>query len=462
MTSEDEYFDFQERRYDRRRSSNRPRRRGSATSRRRRRYDDGYIAQKSRRAKAWYNRNVPRLMAAGMFLFLLAYEVVILKGPLTDKELVPTRDSSLSNSVIAHASVSHPRDPLLQEDDEESPSNATRKRAAPSQPPPTTSSAPKSKPRTPVSIESGATTADRVRAAANALPADENTDADETDPPPYRPLRKHKRPSAHTESVKVAKRKKPSPASALSLESQAADVDDDLDDDPDVEVKKSSASSKSRSSSRSSSRAPSTSSRSKGASSATDADIDANPPIARKHGKIGEGGAEPGAGENFWQWFQENKGSEKGAVSNTINCPKENKRLCEMVYKYLRKYKIRCIFDASCAVNVDWMPEILQKAGNELWGFKYYCGVTDAEKMVTAKEKLSSLNFVEFVPDHWWRDGFPEDTELLFAWDTLPHIAYGRVWNFFVKAKKQEIKYILVDNYPGIMNDPVSQSFFFY
>lgn len=399
-------------------------------------------------------------MVACIFLFLLAYEVVILKGPLTDKKLATTTDSSISNSVTAHASVHLHRDQLQEDDDEGSLPKPPLTPAAPSNPPPSPSHASMSKPRTPVSFESGTTTADRVRAAAKALPADENAD-----PPPYRPLRKHKRPPLGIKSVKVLKERKPVPASALHLESQAADADDDdPDDDPDIKGKPSASSKKSRSSSRSSSRtSPSARpSRLKSASSEknADADIDADPPKTRNGGKIGEGGAEPGAGQNFWQWFQDNKGSEKGAVSNAITCPEENKRLCQMFYKYLRKYKIRCIFDASCAVNVEWMPEILQKAGNELWGFKYYCSVTDEAKMATAKEKLSSLNFVEFIPDHWWRDGFPDDTELLFAWDTLPHIAYGRVWNFFVKAKKQEIKYILVDNYPGIMNDPVSQQLF--
>lgn len=184
---------------------------------------------------------------------------------------------------------------------------------------------------------------------------------------------------------------------------------------------------------------------------------DVEPPKPRVRSKVREGGgAEPGAGENFWQWFQETKGSEKKDVSNSVSCPEENMRLCLMFYKYIRKYKIRTIFDVSCGKNVHWMPDILKKVANELWGFKYYCGETDADALATAKEALGEQKFVEFVDDQWWRNGFPEDTELLFAWDTLPHIAYGRIWNFFVKARKQEIKYILVDNYPGILNDPVS------
>lgn len=168
-------------------------------------------------------------------------------------------------------------------------------------------------------------------------------------------------------------------------------------------------------------------------------------------------GADPGAGENFWNWFQETKGSEKEGVSSAISCPEESsKRLCIMFYKYVRKYKIRSIYDISCVKNLPWMPEILKKVGGELWGFKYHCSALDDDGMSTAKQKLSSFAFVEFVSDPWWRKGFPQDPELLFAWDTLPHIAYGRVWNFFVKAKTQKIKFILVDNYPALPNDPVS------
>jgi len=179
------------------------------------------------------------------------------------------------------------------------------------------------------------------------------------------------------------------------------------------------------------------------------------PPKPKAHPKVGEGGSSPGSGENFWEWFQETKGGEKGKIANSIKCDADYKRLCEMFYKYLRKYKIRTIFDASCVKNVDWMPEILHKAGNELWGFKYYCSVPDDNDMDPTKEKLEKLSFVAYTTEEWWKSGFPEDTELLFAWDTLPHIAYGRVWNFFVHAKKQKLKYVLIDNYPGILNDPV-------
>lgn len=169
-----------------------------------------------------------------------------------------------------------------------------------------------------------------------------------------------------------------------------------------------------------------------------------------------EKGAEPGAGENFWNWFQEAKGSETTGASKSLACPEDHKRLCQMLYKYLRKYKIRRIFDVSCEKNYEWMGDILKKVGNELWGFKYYCSLWSGEKAPEARRILGGLPFVEFDDAKWWRAGFASDTELLFAWDTLAHLAYGRVWNFFVKARKQDIKYILVDNYPGILNDPVS------
>lgn len=276
----------------------------------------------------------------------------------------------------------------------------------------------------PVSPRDGETTAERIKAALEPLKEDKET-------PPYRPLKKN----THSDSLSgTSSKSKREPVKASDIEYQAADADET----------ESSEKGKSNTSNYS--------------SSSGKQDVD--PPKQRKSLKRKEGGAEPGAGENFWQWFQETKGSEAGSSSKNLDCSADTLRLCQMFYKYLRKYKIRTVFDASCATNLNWLPAVLSKAGNELWGFKYYCSATDNEKMENSKQKLSKLSFIEYIGDEWWRDGFPEDTELLFAWDILPHVAYGRVWNFFVKAKKQDIKYILVDNYPGILNDPVSESSF--
>jgi hypothetical protein len=104
--------------------------------------------------------------------------------------------------------------------------------------------------------------------------------------------------------------------------------------------------------------------------------------------------------------------------------------------------------------NIGWMPIILNKIGNELWGFKYHCSEHVIAELAEAKSALKEFKFVEFDDRMWWKDGFPSDVELVFAWDVLPHIAYGRVWSFFVHARKQEVTYILVDNYPGMTNDP--------
>lgn len=377
-----------------------------------------------------------------MFFFLLGYEVLILKGPLTiaGKERPanypssrPVRLTSAERSLTTSQQI-----PL-----EHNPLNPNTQPGRKHNDHLVKTSEKKIEQQPPISLDGGKTVAERVKAASKPKYSKQTADS-----PPYRPLKKHRRQVEKRDSVKVLKAREPRPASALTLETRPADADDEGDpEDPDVSQKK--ASSRGKESSRPSGR------ENKARKRDSDADVDLNPPTARKHSKLGEGGAEPGAGENFWQWFQETKGSEKGSVSGSISCPDETKRLCQMTYKYLRKYKIRTIFDASCAKNADWMPEVLRKSGNELWGFKYYCSVPKDEQLDFVKEKFASLNFVEYAPDVWWRDGYPDDTELLFAWDTLPHIAYGRVWNFFVMAKKQDIKYILVDNYPGMTNDPV-------
>lgn len=169
--------------------------------------------------------------------------------------------------------------------------------------------------------------------------------------------------------------------------------------------------------------------------------------------KAPDGGAEPGSKESFWKWFQDSKETE-GTGASSIECPEDNQKLCQMFYKFVRKYKIRSIYDVSCAKNLDWIHVPLKKVSNELWGFKYHCGEPVAEKLQEAKDKLSEFSFVEYDGRQWWKAGFPEEIELLFAWDTLAHTAFGRVWSFFVHSRKQDIKWLLVDNYPALTNDP--------
>lgn len=168
-------------------------------------------------------------------------------------------------------------------------------------------------------------------------------------------------------------------------------------------------------------------------------------------------GSTPGQDENFWKWFQQTKGAEHKDASKAVECPEDNHRLCETFYKYLRKYKIRTVLDAGCGTNTDWMPTVLKQVGSELWGFRYYCmntGPEAEEGTERAKGALSEFPFVEFVPSEWWVGGFPDGLDLVFAWDVLPHTAYGRVWSFFMLARKHAVRYLLFDNYPGLLNNP--------
>lgn len=168
-------------------------------------------------------------------------------------------------------------------------------------------------------------------------------------------------------------------------------------------------------------------------------------------------GSTPGHDENFWKWFQQTKGAEHKDASKAVECPEDNHRLCETFYKYLRKYKIRTVLDANCGTNSDWMPTVLKQVGSELWGFRYYCmntGPEADEGTERAKAALSEFPFVEFVPTEWWVGGFPDGLDLVFGWDVLPHTAYGRVWSFFMLARKHAVRYLLFDNYPGLLNNP--------
>lgn len=103
------------------------------------------------------------------------------------------------------------------------------------------------------------------------------------------------------------------------------------------------------------------------------------------------------------------------------------------------------------------MPTVLKQVGSELWGFRYYCmnaGPEADEGTERAKAALSEFPFVEFVPTEWWVGGFPDGLDLVFGWDVLPHTAYGRVWSFFMLARKHAVRYLLFDNYPGLLNNP--------
>ena len=163
--------------------------------------------------------------------------------------------------------------------------------------------------------------------------------------------------------------------------------------------------------------------------------------------------------DTFWKWFQDSKKNE-GKGASTVSCPDDYKRLCQMFYKILKKHKIRKVFDISCVKNLRWMPSILSKVSNELWGFEYHCNDADDGEIQKAKMVLQDFSFAQFHTRQWWKSGFPETLDLVFAWDVLSHTAYGRVWSFFVHVRKQRVKYTLFDNYPGIMNDPSPKRYF--
>lgn len=429
MSSEDDDF-YQERasrRYETR-SSSRPRRRNSNSLRRRsRRYTAIDAFDKSRRGKFWYNLSAARFVAMCIFASLVAYEVFILRAPLAADANTPSPKPRIFVSPTkVHTSISA----NTKSDTVSGPSaNTVTPPARSIHPAPVPPAIPAQLVAPPnsaayiapvTSIRSRSEPVFSQRRPVTDVPADSDADGESsTKPhnlrPKFRPLMRRSRAGVTvTSDEKIVAQ---SPASALNIKVSSGTL-------------------------------PSKVSSSASALASTESD-DGNAAKEKK-------GADPGAGENFWKWFQETKGSDNEKVATALNCPEDYQRLCSMFYKYLRKYKIRSVFDVSCTKNLDWMPDILRKAGGELWGFKYYCSAVDDQGMTDAKTKLASIPFVEFSSDQWWRSGFPNKAELLFGWDTLPHIAFGRIWNFFVKARMSDIKYILVDNYPSIQNDPVS------
>lgn len=468
MSSDDDEYYYKlrrERRHEHRKPT-RPRRRSSVSSRRRSNYGDAYSHHRNRRPKSWYSYQAARLMATCVFVSLVGYEVFILKAPLTTNisTALPTFNSQNFRQTVQHPSTNAPSTIVANNPPTTVASAISVNKGFPTTQPipqkPAKPEAPSPPVVQPVSAITAAAIAATVPVPPSAVagkpmsdvPADVDADSDKisSGPASYSPLKRKRTSLLPPSSSGVTN----IPSSALRLGVSGA-PDENFTNVSDDKVPSNNSDTKqpiskpdfTTVSDKEPSSIPLTSQTVSEATKAAAGKPELN--------ESKSDGANPGAGENFWRWFQETKDDGKGTVSDTVNCPEENKRLCTMFYKYIRKYKIRSVYDVSCVKNLDWMPEILQKAGSELWGFKYYCSATDEEGMTKAKEKLSSVKFVDFVSELWWRQGFGQKPELLFAWDTLAHTAYGRVWHFFVKAKSQNIKYILVDNYPGILNDPV-------
>lgn len=426
MSSEE---DFYYRRHDRRNEDyGHFWKRNPGRTRRRRYENEDHYDAKSHRTRKSYGQNSGRWIAVFVFLFLLGYEMFILKGPLNigkseDSVQTPTRgrgspqhgtnrisdinmhaiysEQQLDNKDIMKTDISSPD--TQSRDNEDSFSNER---------------------------------------SENPL-QDTSAHAKE-----FHSISNSKIPSQLISRAKRSKRIK-SRGSTIRLTSKPADVEDI---EAEVRAPLSEISSGKISTNRIYRKG---NARLRKRTRIAADDMDSNTATGKRKKFVKQKKRSDGD-DSFWQWFQETKGSEKNGIADSIKCLDDNVRLCQMFYKYLRKYKIRTVFDVSCATNIGWMPEVIKKAASELWGFKYYCSLPFETDREMVKKKLADNKFVEFSLSEWWQEGYPDEIELLFAWDTLPHISYGRVWNFFVKARQQNVKFILVDNYPGILNDPVS------
>lgn len=484
MSSEDDYFvDLYERHAERK--GRRARRRGSGGSGQKadNRNGSGKSSRRSRRPRVWLIRRSIRVAGIFFVVLLAIYEFNLLMGSESKRSPSSRTDRLFESAADAGTPKAKKRSPVAVEVRKSNSTSGSGAKAAspPAKKPPSDEKPPpaaveKSIPEKKVETsEKEIDTSGGADAPADAPSASKEKKAPPppaavettTRPPPPPPPPTTERPRTTKaqvvapkapESIKGGKSESGSGKSEDDKSSSGGGKSDDLDDSaadsaPDI----------------SSVRGPSKKAKKKKAASDEDGGADDEEKPAPKKSAAGGGkppagapgngtdgggaGAQPGENENFWKWFQDSKGSE-GDKASAIECPKAHERLCQMFYKYLRKHKIRSIFDASCGKNLDWIKIPLHKVGNELWGFKYYCGEPNEEKMAVAKEALKEFGFVEFDDRQWWRAGFPEGVELLFAWDVLAHTAFGRVWSFFVNVRKQDIKWILVDNYPAIMNDP--------
>jgi hypothetical protein len=455
MNTDEEYYLGLYERHAEARAGRRNRRRISKISKRRikrrRGALDAYFNLKTRRYQLWLRQNYLRLLAIAILLFFGGYEIVALRDPLYYVKIPgPVHQSTLANRVMP------PPPPNVSSE-----TTALEKKRGESKGGSLQSTTPMTLTSQSQNSEPSLKDETKVNNPNQDVAKDESTtriasiSKDEEKRPRQNNVRKA---GSHTPTSSVKslpgqksleypnKQKTVAPPTVASKATLTEIISDEPADAEAPEAK---------------SRIPKSPPK---ISPSTNAHRSALPRMQSGHStrsKTGKAlssdpGTIPGANENFWKWFQDSKGAE-GAGASSVECPEESTRLCQMFYKFIRKYKIRTIYDVSCAKNLQWMPVILSKIGNEIWGFKYHCGEYDNEKLASAKISLKEFDFVEFDKRMWWKDGFPADIQLAFAWDVLPHTAYGRVWSFFVNARKYDITYILVDNYPGLSNDPSPQ-----
>eukprot|EP00186_Timspurckia_oligopyrenoides_P002295 CAMPEP_0182450276 /NCGR_PEP_ID=MMETSP1172-20130603/40139_1 /TAXON_ID=708627 /ORGANISM="Timspurckia oligopyrenoides, Strain CCMP3278" /LENGTH=593 /DNA_ID=CAMNT_0024647823 /DNA_START=55 /DNA_END=1836 /DNA_ORIENTATION=- len=166
---------------------------------------------------------------------------------------------------------------------------------------------------------------------------------------------------------------------------------------------------------------------------------------------------------DFLNWFKSQSEREQNATERgKIECPEKHPDgiLCKTLFRLLRKYKVRIVVDVACHKTASWTPLVIEKLAAEYWGFKYICVLPDKEEMdkLKASKQLERVEQnVNYIEGMWWKPldfGGQLNAEFYFAWDTLCHTSYGRVWSFFSSSQSSGAKYYLFDNYPALSNDP--------
>lgn len=165
---------------------------------------------------------------------------------------------------------------------------------------------------------------------------------------------------------------------------------------------------------------------------------------------------------NFIDWFRKSKEDDESGKLRQIECPGgPHERLCEHVFRFLRKAKARVFVDVSCVKNTKWTPTVVNKISNEFFPFKYVCIDADEEKLRVAEAELATIEskLITFQHAKWYsRDGLskpdPALNTLVLAFDVFSQLTYGRVHQFFIACKKAKFEAVVFDNFPKVSNDP--------
>eukprot|EP00188_Purpureofilum_apyrenoidigerum_P002178 Plantae.Rhodophyta-Purpureofilum_apyrenoidigerum.ctg232.p1 GENE.Plantae.Rhodophyta-Purpureofilum_apyrenoidigerum.ctg232~~Plantae.Rhodophyta-Purpureofilum_apyrenoidigerum.ctg232.p1 ORF type:complete len:312 (-),score=53.88 Plantae.Rhodophyta-Purpureofilum_apyrenoidigerum.ctg232:6-941(-) len=142
------------------------------------------------------------------------------------------------------------------------------------------------------------------------------------------------------------------------------------------------------------------------------------------------------------------------STNDDVKCADSStKKLCQSVYKLAVKHGVHSLLDASCGLNADWMPEVVQQLSTLGLTFHFICLSKDSQEQQVLKDKFENLHNVDVIVAKWWATELPGKIDMVLMWDELSHVMYSKAWAFLSAVKKSQAKLLVLDNYPTVNNE---------